>query len=111
MPWETVGSVDTGRWPQDEAWIRLALGLARDYLIYVCGKPPPGCTLEATFGESDLGEYPILGVWHDGDPPDDYARRCEDALSTFNESVDWLALKEAAHADHLWDNDVQLEDE
>ncbi len=84
--------------PDDEAWILFCLGLAKDYLQFVCGQPSDESKLEVTWHEHKLGGHPSLGVWYDLEPPMEYIAAAEDALDIFNNSVSWTALKE------FWEN-------
>lgn len=36
MPWENVGSVDTGEMPDEKDWILFCLGMAKSYVDFVC---------------------------------------------------------------------------
>ncbi|MBK6896184.1 MAG: hypothetical protein IPH06_06305 [Alphaproteobacteria bacterium] len=101
MPWENIGSVDTGEMPDDEAWILLCLKLAKNYVLFVCGEPPDDSKLEIIWHEHELADHPSLGVWYDMEEPCKYFRACEDALDAFNQHVSWLDLKEfwRKHAD------------
>ena len=40
MTWESIGSTNTGQMPDDEAWILFSIGLAKQYVLFVCGDPP-----------------------------------------------------------------------
>jgi hypothetical protein len=105
MPWESVGSVDTGSMPNDEAWILFCLGLAKNYLHFVCGLPPEESKLEVMWSEHELGDHPSLGVWYDMEEPCEYIAAAEDALDAFNKHVSWFELKE------FWRNQADEEDE
>lgn len=105
MAWESIGSVDTGEMPDDEAWILLCLNLAKNYVLFVCGQPPDDSKLEIMWHEHELGDHPSLGIWYDKEEPCGYIRACEDALDAFNSHVSWLDLKE------FWKNKVDGEDE
>lgn len=94
MPWEDVGSVDTGEMPEDEGWILFCLGLAKNYVQFVCGKPPDESKLEVMWHEHELGDHPSLGVWYDMEEPGEYVHACEEALDAFNKRVSWVDLKE-----------------
>lgn len=93
MPWEDIGSVDTGSVPGDAAWIKWCQRFAKSYILMVCGDPPPGCDLDITECDYELGSYPTLGVWYDWWEPSDYIHRCEAALSTFNRAIEWGELR------------------
>ncbi len=105
MPWESIGSVDTGEMPDDEAWILFCLGLAKNYLQFVCGLPPDESKLEVMWDEHELGDHPSMGVWYDMEEPCEYIRACEEALDAFNQNVLWLDLKQ------FWKNQADEEDE
>jgi hypothetical protein len=93
MPWESIGSTNTGEMPGDESWILWSLEVALQYVSLVCGEPTGGTRLKIMWHEHDLGTYPSLGVYYEGDPPWDYINRCEAALTTLNNSVSWYDLK------------------
>ncbi len=94
MPWEDVGSVDTGEMPDDEPWILFCLGLAKDYVQFVCGLPPDDSKLKIMWHEHESVDRPSLGIWYDLEEPCEYVRACEDALDVFNKHVSWGDLKE-----------------
>lgn len=58
MPWEGIGSLDTGSVPGDGAWIHWCQRFAKSCTLMVCGDPPPGCDLDLTGGDHALGSYP-----------------------------------------------------
>lgn len=93
---ESIGSVSTGNYPDDEGWILFALDLAKSYVLLVCGDPPHETTLQVIWHDHDLGSYPSLGVTSAWRSPEveDYAKRSEDALAHFDKSIDWHPLKE-----------------
>ncbi len=105
MSWESIGSVDTGEMPDDEAWILFCLGLAKSYVQFVCGLPPDDSKLEIMWGEHELGNYPTLAIWYDMEEPCKYIRSCEDAMDAFNQHVSWLDLKE------FWKNQADEDNE
>lgn len=95
MPWESIGSVDTGEMPHEKCWILFALELARNYVHFVCCDGPDDTVkLGIMWRDHDLGEYPSLGVWYEDEEPSAYIRACEDALDAFNQAVSWADLKE-----------------
>jgi len=95
MRWEPIGSLNTGQMPQDEGWILWCLDIAQQYIELVCGRAPPGCKVGVMWQEHDLGHYPSLGVcYEDSTQWEEYARLCEEALVTFDRSVNWFDLKE-----------------
>jgi hypothetical protein len=47
--------------PHEEAWIVFTLGIARKYIEFVCGEPPPGNKLEVMWHEHGLGTTRRLG--------------------------------------------------
>jgi hypothetical protein len=110
MPWEGIGSVDTGEMPDDEAWILFCLGLAKNYVQFVCGLPPDDSKVEVMWGEHELGVHPSLGVWYDLQEPYEYIHACENALDTFNKHVSWFELKEflrnQADEEDEWEEDA-----
>ena len=94
MTWEDIGSTSTGQMPNDKRWIVLSLTLAKQYIESVCGDPPQGSKLEIMWHEHELGTYPSMGIWSDGDPPWDYISACERTLEIFDEAVSWSELHE-----------------
>lgn len=94
MSWESIGSTNTGQMPDDEAWILFSIGLAKQYVLFVCGDPPEGSKLGVMWHDHELGSYPSLGVWTEYDPPWDYINACERALEIFDESTEWYQLKQ-----------------
>jgi len=94
MTWESIGSTSTGQMPDDEAWILFSIGLAKQYVLFVCGDPPEGCKLDVMWHDHELGSYPSLGVWTEFDQPWDYINACERALEVFDESTEWYQLKQ-----------------
>lgn len=92
MPWESIGSVSTGEMPQDAEWITLALTIAQRYVLFVCGESN-NAKLDVMWHDHEYGSYPTLGVWSDGDPPQDYVNECERALEAFDDAIDWSRLK------------------
>jgi len=93
MPWESIGSTSTGSMPHEEAWIVFTLGIARKYIEFVCGEPPPGNKLEVMWHEHGLGTYPTLGVWSDYAPDTKYVHACERALEVFDDAIEWHELR------------------
>ncbi|HKP35653.1 MAG TPA: hypothetical protein VJT71_02255 [Pyrinomonadaceae bacterium] len=94
MPWESIGSVDTGSVPGDENWIEFCQELALLYIKLVCPIPPAGVEVGIFAEDHDLGSYPTLGVSSEYSIPTKYVSACERALDTFNQAVDWRVLKE-----------------
>jgi hypothetical protein len=94
MTWESIGSTNTGQMPNDEAWILFSIGLAKQYVLFVCGDPPEGGKLDVMWHDHELGSYPSLGVWSEFDPPWDYINACERALEIIDESTEWYQLKQ-----------------
>ena len=95
MPWENVGSCGSGQLPGDRDWIVLCYELAIYYVSWVLGDPPAGCYLGIMWHEHDYGEYPSLGVrWGhpQSGPPWTSIRKCEIALSKFDEAVEWFDI-------------------
>lgn len=93
MPWESIGSVNTGELPGDQNWIEFCQNLAIQYIKLVCGDPPPGATLGIMAHDHDLGTYTSIGVYADYSMPFDYASACERALEVFDAAVSWHELK------------------
>lgn len=93
MSWESIGSTNTGDMPGEEAWILFSLALAKKYIELVCGETPVGSHLDVMWHDHDLGSYPSLGVWSDGEPPWHYVHACERALEVFDNSVSWYDIK------------------
>ncbi len=95
MPWEHVGSCGSGQLPGDRDWITLCYEMAILYLNFVVEEPPDGCELGIMWHEHDLGEYPSIGVhWEhpQSEPPWRYIRKCEIALSKFDEAIEWFDI-------------------
>jgi hypothetical protein len=93
MPWESIGSVDTGEMPDEEDWIVFCLSMAKSYIEFVCENDSYDGKLDIMWSDHDLGNYPSLGVWYEMEEPCEYIRACEHALDVFNDSVSWLNLK------------------
>lgn len=93
MPWESIGSIDTGEMPGDERWILFCLKQAQSYIEFVCGLAPDESKLEIMWHDHDLGSYPSLGVWYDFEEPSEYINACETALDVFNGAISWPELK------------------
>lgn len=111
MPWEDIGSTNTGEMPHDEAWIRFSLNLARKYIELVSGAPPEGCELDIMWQDHELGSYPSLGIWFESYTPADYINSCERALEVFNNAVSWNELKKYFYEqEFLEDFGVEEED-
>ncbi len=94
MTWENVASCGSEELPFD-SWMEYCYQMAIDYLGHVLGDPPAGCELGIMWHEHDLGDYPSLGVHWDfpqSDPPWTYIRKCEIALSKFDEAVEWFDI-------------------
>jgi hypothetical protein len=60
MSWESIGSTNTGQMPHDEAWILFSIGMAKQYILFVCGDPPEGSKLDVMWHDHELGSYPSL---------------------------------------------------
>ncbi|HGM7098330.1 TPA: hypothetical protein ACKQAS_002998 [Stenotrophomonas maltophilia] len=92
---ESIGSVSTGNYPDDEGWIFFALELAKSYILLVCGDPPPETQLDLIWSEHDYGSLPSLGVisaWRSLEV-EKYICRSQAALENFDKSVEWHSLK------------------
>lgn len=99
MPWENIGNCGSGQLPGDRSWTVLCYELAISYMDFVLGNPPDGCGLGIMWHEHDNGEYPTVGVHWDfpqSEPPWKYIRRCEIALTRFDESVEWFDISPGA---------------
>jgi hypothetical protein len=68
MPWESIGSTDTGNMPDYETWILFSLKLAKKHIEFVCGSPPPGSTLDI------MPNYSELVVFYEYFEPSEYIR-------------------------------------
>ena len=99
MPWVKIG--DCGHSTKPGETFEFELGI--EYLKRVCGEVPEGCELGVMWGEFDGGkDGEILDLpsgvglaWDDNvieAAPWDYLNRCEKALKTFDESVNWSAI-------------------
>ncbi len=94
MTWENVASCGSEELPFD-SWMEYCYQMAIDYLDFVLRDPPNGCELGIMWHEHDLGEYPSVGVHWDfpqSEPPWTYIRKCEIALSKFDEAVEWFDI-------------------
>ena len=94
MTWENVASCGSEELPFD-SWMEYCYQMAIDYLGHVLGDPPAGCELGIMWHEHDLGEYSSVGVHWDfpqSDPPWTYIRKCEIALSKFDEAIEWFDI-------------------
>lgn len=111
MPWENIGSVDTGDMPHEEEWILFCLGMAKNYVSFVCGDAPDDGELGIMWSDHDLGSYPSLGVWYELEEPCEYISACEGALEIFNESVSWSSLKKYFKNNRVTDDDESEEEE
>lgn len=111
MPWESIGSVETGNIPDDEVWITFCLGLAKTYIRFVCGDPPEEGKLDIMWQDHDLGSYPSLGVWYEYEEPAEYISACENALETFDQAVSWERLKANAQSDERFEDPDGNDDE
>lgn len=94
MPWESIGSVDTGQLPGDREWIEFCQNLAIQYIKLVCGAPPTDAKLGLMSHDHDLGSYTTIGVYSDYSIPFDYVSDCENALEVFDSAVSWEELKD-----------------
>lgn len=67
---------------------------AKEFLLFALGDPPIGVRVDVQSHDHDLGSYSTLAVfWQEGYPePWKFIRRAEDALSIFNDAVDWSCL-------------------
>ena len=94
MTWENVASCGSEELPFD-SWMEHCYQMAIDYLGIVLEDPPAGCELGIMWHEHDLGEYPSVGVHWDfpqSEPPWTYIRKCEIALSKFDEAIEWFDI-------------------
>ena len=94
MPWDSIGSVNTGSLPHDGEWIRFCLGLARRYAELVAGPAPYGHGIGVMENDHELGSYPSLGVYWEYDFDARYVGVCERALEAFDAAVEWSAIKQ-----------------
>lgn len=94
MPWESIGSVNTGSVPEDREWIGFCIGLARRYAALVAGPAPEGHKIGIMENDHELGSYPSLGVYWEHDLDARYVGVCERALEAFDDAVDWSAIKD-----------------
>lgn len=89
--------------------------MAIDYLSFVLEEPPDGCELGIMWHEYDLGEYPSIGVhWEhpQSEPPWRYIRKCEIALTKFDEAIGWFDISPSEVESELeaWDSSESDED-
>lgn len=110
MPWESIGSVDTGQLPGDEEWIEFCQKLAIQYIRLVCGEPPTGAKLGIMSHDHDLGSYTSIGVYSDYSPPFDYISNCENALEVFDAAISWDELKEL-YEEQFSDEDEEADED
>jgi hypothetical protein len=103
MPWESIGTVNTGQMPHEEDWILFALGLAKSYVLWVCGPPPEGSSLDVMWHDHELGSYPSLGIWCEWAEASHYYTKAEGALFCFDQAIDWWKLK--SHFEESFDDD------
>ncbi len=94
MPWENIGDVNTGDLPEDREWIEFCQKLAIQYLLFSCGKPPAGTSLEIMMQDHELGSYSSIALWYEFDAPWEYINKCEEALYILNDSIAWGDLKD-----------------
>ena len=90
MSWELVGSCGNG-----QSW-QLQIGLAFLSSIF---EEPEGCELDIMytdyeFSDGTLGAYGSIGLSYDNrvDRIEQFASRCQNALSVFSDHVDWSKL-------------------
>jgi len=95
MPSEYIGECGSGYMPDDVKWIDYCLLAGINYLKYVLGEPPEGCSLQIMMNDHDLGGYPSIGVyWSFPTPePSEYIGRAQDLLGTFNDAVAWKEIQ------------------
>lgn len=105
MPWENVGSVDTGEMPNDEAWILFCLGRAKNYVQLYAACRRKKVNLKSCGASMRIGGSSISGCLTPYGEPCEYIRAYEDALDAFNKHVSWLDLKD------FWRNQPNEEDE
>lgn len=98
MSWEQVFACGDGQMPGDRDWLVHCQRMAIDYLLFILGPPPEGCTLDIMWTEYEVGGYnidaaPSVGVYQEfGDPPWDYISRAEQILQRFDEAVPWSKI-------------------
>jgi len=84
MPVEIIGEFGTPG--ADSEWLKAQGQLAIRHLKKVCGDPPLEMELETVWQETEIGNYPTIGlVWDDPmrGTPWSYISRCEAALTAF----------------------------
>lgn len=98
MPQESVGCCGGAQWP-DRGRIEFELDLGIAFRRLLCGREPPGTTLEVVWHDHDSGQYAEIGlVWEQGalfDREWHYFARCERAFTELNDCVNWEDLWEA----------------
>lgn len=89
---EIIGSVTEWEPGWETDW---AYEMAMSFLTAALGDPPTGVTTGVAWQDHDLGSYPALAVdWQEGaTEPWEYIRRAEEALSEFNDSIDWHRIR------------------
>lgn len=108
MPWESVGDCGTGQLPNERDLVVAQLELGIKFLELFVGDPPEDCELGLMWHEHDYGPYPTIGLtWEVGElgtPEWKYIARCENALSSFDDAIDWADL------DEVWESGFEDED-
>lgn len=88
--------------------------LGVQYVKLICGEPPAGCRVGVMWHGHNSGEYATVGLFGEplqiSDAPWGYISRAEDALSRFDDSVDWSPLSEQDDDDEV-EHDEDEEDE
>ena len=92
MPWEYVGSLNSGEMLPDR-WVPHTYDLASAYLNFVLKeKIPEGCSIDVMWREHELGDIPAIGVFWEfpiPEAPAYFIGLCETVLSNFNDYVEW----------------------
>jgi hypothetical protein len=95
MEWMSLGDIDYGHMPFDEAWVLFCHDITKKYILHVCGNPPDECKLGTFWLDHDLGSYPRFGLYREYSTweADRYYLACELAFDKFNSAFDWSAIK------------------
>lgn len=89
---ELIGSVTQWEPGIDTDW---AYEMAQSFLSIALGDPPDGVTVRVALQDHGFGTYPTLCVDYPefGPEPWGFIRQAEDALSEFNDAIDWHRIR------------------
>lgn len=94
MPWEHIGSLDSGDMISDGTeWLTLSYEMAVKYLNFFVGdKAPTGCKIGIMWHEHHYGSYPSVGIYWEApadDAPWELISLCEELLQIFDSNISW----------------------